>query len=151
MTWIQMIIQFLSLLVLAQLGKRNPMFSFMPPVEFDIEIAKKVLPVTIFYISMMICNNLCLFYVEISFYLVARSLTIVFTIGIIYVLNKNKKPSNEILISCGILTLGYFITILTEISFPLSGIIFGLLSSLFASLYGISVNSVINELNDNTW
>ena len=126
------------------------MFAFMPPIEFDIETAKKVLPVTIFYTSMIICNNVCLHYVEVSFYQVARSLTIVFTIGLTYMITR-KQTSQYCMIACGVVVLGYIISSVTEIRFSAAGIIFGLLSSLFVSLYGISVKSVINELNDNTW
>lgn len=122
----------------------------MPPFEFKLELAKIVMPVTILYVSMIIANNVCLHYVEVSFYQAARSLTILFTILFTYLLTK-KLASQNCLIACGVVIVGYFISAITEINVSIPGLIYGVLSSVFVSLYGISVKSIIEELNDNHW
>ena len=42
--------------------------SLIPPYEFDLNIARKVTPLTIMYVMMLAFNNLCLQYVEVTFY-----------------------------------------------------------------------------------
>jgi len=84
------------------------------------------------------------------FYQAARSLTILFTILFTYLLTK-KLASQNCLIACGVVIVGYFISAITEINVSIPGLIYGVLSSVFVSLYGISVKSIIEELNDNHW
>jgi len=145
-----MIIQLICIAGLARLAKKQPLFSFIPPLEFQVETARKVLPVSFLYIGMIVCNNVCLYYVEVSFYPVARSLTIIFTLALIYFRHGN-IPSRNGLIACSVVVVGYIISSVTEIYFSFGGIIFGLLSSLFVSIYSMGVKYVINDVNDNTW
>lgn len=42
--------------------------SFVPPPEFKWEASQKVLPLTIIFVAMVAFNNLCLLYVEVTFY-----------------------------------------------------------------------------------
>ena len=46
----------------------NKLFSIIPPYEFDTNIAKRVAPLTFVYVMMLALNNLCLKYVEVTFY-----------------------------------------------------------------------------------
>ena len=48
-------------------------FSFVPPYEFKWDVAKQILRLTLVYLGMILFNNLCLKYVEVSFYQVSRS------------------------------------------------------------------------------
>lgn len=45
-----------------------PSLSFLPPLSFNMSIAVKVAPVTGIFVAMIVFNNLCLQYVEVSFY-----------------------------------------------------------------------------------
>lgn len=47
---------------------RYVLFSIIPPFEFDTNVAKKVAPLTFVYVMMLALNNLCLKYVEVTFY-----------------------------------------------------------------------------------
>jgi hypothetical protein len=40
----------------------------IPPIEFDTAIAKKVAILTVVYVGQLTFNNLCLLYVEVTFY-----------------------------------------------------------------------------------
>lgn len=57
-----------------------PKFDYAPP------IARQTLLLSIIFVGMITFNNLCLQYVEVSFYNVARSLTIVFNVAFTYVI-----------------------------------------------------------------
>ena len=52
-----------------------PSLSFIPPLSFDMRVAMQVSPVTLIFIAMIVFNNMCLQYVEVSFYQV-RSLSL---------------------------------------------------------------------------
>ena len=45
-----------------------PVLSYFRPFEFNYDIARKVLPLMFIFIGMISFNNLCLKYVEVSFY-----------------------------------------------------------------------------------
>ena len=40
----------------------------IPPIEFDMDIAKKVVVLAGIFVGMVSFNNLCLLYVEVTFY-----------------------------------------------------------------------------------
>lgn len=42
--------------------------SMIPPFEFDLNLASRVWPLTFVYVMMLALNNLCLKYVEVTFY-----------------------------------------------------------------------------------
>ena len=74
---------------------------------FSMEKITKIAPVTITFCSMIVFNNLCLKYVHVSFYQIARSLTIIFAILLTYFVMKQQTKQLEIaaavLITFGIL------------------------------------------------
>merc|ERR1712071_235697 len=62
-------------------GDSSPsFFAQFPKAEYKMVIARRVFPLSIIFVAMITFNNLCLKWVEVSFYNVARSLTIVFNV-----------------------------------------------------------------------
>jgi hypothetical protein len=58
-------------------GCRRPgLTSALPSIslEFDLDKARQILPLAVIYVLMMATNNLCLHYVQVSFYQVATAL-----------------------------------------------------------------------------
>jgi GDP-fucose transporter C1 len=51
---------------------RYALFSIIPPFEFNPVVAKRVAPLTFVYVMMLALNNLCLKYVEVTFYQVTN-------------------------------------------------------------------------------
>ncbi|KAJ5073823.1 gdp-fucose transporter 1 [Anaeramoeba ignava] len=147
MTWYQLIVSLFCILIISVLRPHYPIFDFMPKLEFEIEKAKKVSIVTVFFIGMVGLNNLCLKYVSVSFYQVARSLTVVFNI-VFSKMILGITTSNKILQACGVVIFGFFIGSGGEIDFSLIGTIFGVASSASLSLYSIYVKKYIKILND---
>ncbi|ORX60386.1 TPT-domain-containing protein [Hesseltinella vesiculosa] len=149
-TWYQLVVALGLLLAWAHLGKTNPMFSIIPPYECDVEVAKRVAPLTFVYVMMLALNNLCLKYVEVTFYQVARSLSINFTILFTYLI-LGKTTSQSALIACGIVFLGFAIGSYGEINFSWAGVIYGVGSSAFVALYGIYVQKTLPAVDNNQW
>jgi len=92
-------------------------------------------------------NNLCLQYVEVSFYQVARSLTICFTIVFTYTI-LGKKTSLYSIEASGVVFIGFIIGSIGEIRFTMHGTVFGVLSSAFVALNGIFVSKIIAVVNN---
>jgi len=149
-TWFQFIVALVCVLIGGKLGRSYEVLAFMPEPEFDMAVARKVMPVTVLYICMIAANNLCLKYVEVSFYQVARSLTILFTVAFTY-LWLRKTTSLQSLAMCGVIVLGFVLGSKGEINFSYTGVAFGLISSCFVSLYGISVKAVLATLDNDHW
>lgn len=149
-SWFQMLVALGCIILWGELGKYVPSISFMPPFEFSMPIAKKVAPLSFVYVAMIVFNNLCLQYVEVSFYQVARSLTIVFNIVFTYFMLGKSTSANAIK-SCLVIIAGYILGSLGEVHFTWSGLVFGLISSMFVSLYSIYVKRVMDIMDNNEW
>ena len=108
-----------------------------------------MLPLTLVFLGMIVFNNLCLKYVEVSFYQVARSMTIVCNIVMTYLL-LNKRTNRASMICCGAITVGYLMGCDGEVRFDWTGVTFGLLSSLFVALNCIYVKKILPLLDDNS-
>jgi len=99
---------------------------------------------------MLALNNLCLKYVEVTFYQVARSLSINFTILFTYLI-LGQKTSPSALLACFIVFLGFAIGSYGEINFSWAGIFYGVGSSAFVALYGIYVKKTLSAVDNNQW
>ncbi|VDM33222.1 unnamed protein product [Hydatigera taeniaeformis] len=86
---------------------------------------------------MIICNNLCLYYMDMSMYFVARSLAVPINLIFTY---RSRSVNNCIGVLLGALLVfvGYIITLIEENLTNLliaEGVVFGVLSSLFVVIY----------------
>lgn len=98
-------------------------------------------------------NNLCLKYVDVSFYQVARSLSVLFTLIFGFFL-LNDTSSWQSIGSCFVVILGYVLGNVSEVSamtFSFLGVFFGLTASAFVALNGIYVKKGLKVLNNDEW
>jgi GDP-fucose transporter C1 len=149
-TWFQLVVALLLLITFGHLGKSFSLFSLVPPFEYDRRISMEILPLSLIYIGMLAMNNLCLQYVEVTFYQVARSLSILFNIIFTYTI-LGKGTSTQAVISCLIVLAGFIIGSYGEINFSWEGIFYGVGSSCFVALYGIYVKKKLAILDNNEW
>jgi drug/metabolite transporter (DMT)-like permease len=135
-----------------------------PVFDYSLPIAKKTLVLSVLFVGMITFNNVCLQYVEVSFYNVARSLTIVFNVVFTYFILSETTS----LMTCStllIVVLGFVVSAwrvsgccrlvcLTpnlcsqlgtegEVNFSLIGTLFGVASSAFVSLNAIFTKSCL--------
>ena len=99
---------------------------------------------------MITFNNLCLKFVKVSFYLVARSLTIVFNVVLSYLM-LGITTSFPVIVCCSIVIFGFYVGSEGEVDFSLMGTLFGVCSSLFVSLNSIFTKKMIPIVDNNSW
>ncbi|KAF9348785.1 hypothetical protein BGX26_012822 [Mortierella sp. AD094] len=149
-TLFQLVVALVLLVVSGHLGKRNRLLSMVPPFEFDLDIARSVAPLSVVYVLMLTLNNLCLQLVEVTFYQVARSLSIFFNILFTYLMLR-QGTSVGAMISCSVVVLGFFVGSYGETNFSWPGLLAGVGSSIFVALYGIYVKKTLSIVDNNQW
>jgi GDP-fucose transporter C1 len=112
---------------------------------YTAKIGLKVLPLSLIFVGMITFNNLCLQYVEVSFYNVARSLTIVFSVAFTYLVLKEKTQLKTVLV-LGIVILGFILGIDGEVNFSFLGTVSGVMSSVFVSGNSIYTKKITKDM-----
>lgn len=121
--------------------------------SFSLHVTKKTLPLSVVFVLMIVCNNLCLKYVQVAFYFVSRSLTTVFNVIFVFLI-LHQKTSLNVLLSCLVMISGFLLGVDQEgVTGHLNyfGIFFGLLSSVFVSLNSIYAKKVLQNMDNNVW
>jgi len=102
---------------------------------------------------MIAFNNLCLKYVGVSFYYIGRSLTTVFNVICTFVI-LGERTSLKAIGCCGIIIAGYALGVDQEDvagSLSISGVIYGVLASLFVALNAIYTKKMLPLVQGNIW
>jgi len=152
-TWFQCVFTFVLIWLLGVAAEHNPSVAWLqqfPKQTFDVDIAKKMLSLTVMFVGMVSFNQLCLLYVEVSFYNVARSLTIVCNVIFSYFL-LGETTSQKTIFCLAIVIFGFFIGAEGEVNFSLTGTVFGVISSCFVSLNSIWTKKVGPIVRGNKW
>ncbi|GKZ01417.1 hypothetical protein MPSEU_001092500 [Mayamaea pseudoterrestris] len=132
-------------------SNRKPSFwAQFPKAEYRVGTGRKVFPLSLIFVGMITFNNLCLKWVEVSFYNVARSLTIVFNVIFTQAL-LGTRTSFSVMMCLMIVILGFFMGSKGELNFSLWGTISGVLSSLFVSLNSIYTKKVLPVVENDHW
>merc|ERR1712072_589580 len=145
LTWTQLVIAVACCALASALKPYTSSLAFFPPFEYNSQRARAVMPLSLVFVGMVVFNNLCLKYVEVSFYQVARSLTILCNIVLTYVV-LGKTTSLLALIGCGVVIVGFLLGTVGEvheINTSWKGVFFGVMSSVFVALYAIYVKKVL--------
>jgi len=131
-------------------GSKGNFFAQFPKAEYNAEIGKKILPLSIIFVGMITFNNLCLKWVEVSFYNVARSLTIVFNVVLSqFILGSTTTGKTGICLL--VVICGFFMGAKGEVNFTYIGTAFGLCSSLFVSLNSIFTKKTLPAVDNDHW
>lgn len=130
--------------------QKSSFVSQFPKAEYKVLTGQRVFPLSIVFVGMITFNNLCLKWVEVSFYNVARSLTIVFNVIFTHLL-LGSTTSPRTLGCLGIVIFGFFLGSGGEVNFSMRGTIAGVLSSLFVSLNSIYTKKVLPVVDNDHW
>lgn len=144
-TWSQCVVTVLFCYVAGTFKLAN-----VPRFEVYMDIVKQILPLSLIFTAMIVFNNLCLKYVEVSFYQVARSLTIVFNV-IFDFLVLGQYTSLPAFACCSMVVFGFALGNVQEMRWSLSGVIFGVTSSFFVAMNSIYVKKKIALVDNNPW
>mmetsp|Transcript_14403 Transcript_14403/g.40012 ORF Transcript_14403/g.40012 Transcript_14403/m.40012 type:complete len:384 (-) Transcript_14403:76-1227(-) len=164
-TWFQCIVTALICWMAGQVGEsfRNStaalgadadgkpsFFAQFPKAEYKINTGRKVFPLSFVFVGMITFNNLCLKWVEVSFYNVARSLTIVF--NVVFTSWLLSTPTSSKTMGCLLIViLGFLLGSNGEVNFSLRGTVSGVASSLFVSLNSIFTKKILPAVDNDHW
>lgn len=143
-TWSQTLVAlaavFAGMVVKHFLDPRGLSFSIAPMAFLD----SNVLAMSFTYIGVIVMNNLLLKHIGVAFYQVARSSTIVFTVIFSWTF-LGVAVSVHVVCSCVLIMCGFLVSVDQERllnSLTLTGVLYGILASLFAALCGIYMKRV---------
>lgn len=150
-SWFQQFLGLFFYYSFAYVGKRTDISTFtrFKWVRPRPDMLKVVFPVSLAFVLMVSAANLCLMYVQVSTYQVARSLTIIFTIVLTYVLLQETQ-SLLVLLGCSLMMSGFVLNSLDPTTLSLGGLVLGGASSLFQSIYNVLVKQKLPHLNHDT-
>ena len=149
-SWYQFVVAYVIILFVATFCQKVPLLNIFPPINYKLETAIKVLPVSATYLMQVGLNNKCLEYVSVSGYQVVRSLTIMFNIVLTYLILHNKTSVKACLCCLGVV-IGFFAGVDGEVGLSWRGCIYGVLSSLFVASYSIAVKKALKLLDGNEY
>lgn len=144
-TWFQCVVTVIFCYVAPAVG-----VSRVPPFELKADILRQMLPLALVFTGMIVANNLCLKFVEVSFYQVARSLTIVFNVIFDFVI-LGQRTSFSAILCCALVVSGFLLGNQQEVRWSLVGVIFGVTSSLFVAMNAIYVKKKFVLVDNNPW
>lgn len=146
-TWYQCFVTVILVYALGTLDGSVPLFHEFVPQAYSWPTGKRVLPLSVCFVGMMSVSNLCLKYVEVSFYQVARSLTIVFNVMLTFVLLGQRTSWRVCLCLCVVIA-GFLAGAEGEVNFSIVGTVFGVSSSLLLALNGIYTKKTFSVVNN---
>lgn len=152
-TCFQCIVTVALCIVLSYLTAMLPSVISFPSVSLELSIMKEVLPLSGVFVAMITFNNLCLKYVGVPFYYIGRSLTTVFNVVLTYVF-LHQKTSMKAILCCLTIIFGFVLGVNQEGvagSLSVVGVLYGVLASLFVSLYSVFTKRVLPAVDGNIW
>ncbi|KAF9345185.1 hypothetical protein BGX26_003425 [Mortierella sp. AD094] len=119
----------------------------MPVIRKD--VSKALIPLIAINVLGLGVNTLCLYYVDTSFYQIARGLVLPFTVIFAYVLLG--QPSSKLVLgSCFIVFCGFYTGVTSEIYVSQLGVFFGIVSSVTTSLHAIVIKKSLAAVNNSS-
>ncbi|KAH8584122.1 10 transmembrane domain translocator [Cryptosporidium sp. chipmunk genotype I] len=117
-------------------------------ISFSAEMNKllKILPMSICFVGLVAFGNICLKYVQVSTYQLARSGSLIFTVIVSYFMLGQKQTWQSIL-ACIVVCAGFLIGSLDRSSLSAMGIITGLASSFCQVFYNVFMKKCMNYFN----
>ncbi|KAF8635707.1 hypothetical protein AX15_000331 [Amanita polypyramis BW_CC] len=116
-------------------------------LTFTLETCRGLVPMVGLNVVGLSFSNYTLKYVDASFYQIARGLVLPFTVCTSYIF-LHTRPSLRILLSCSVVTIGFFTGVFldgTKVS--LLGIFFGVTSSALTALHSVVIKQSLNVVN----
>jgi GDP-fucose transporter C1 len=123
------------------------------PAPFSLRTCLSLAPLSAISVTMIVLNNICLHYVNASFYMVARSLHVLFSILFGYLLT-GQGVSPRVLLACVGITVGFALGCVGESTaseFSVFGTAMGVVSTVFVALNGHEIKKNLGKVGNNEW
>lgn len=146
-SWIQQVFGLLLFILLAFFGRFFTVFRHFPYRKPEWEVARRVLPLSLSFTASVGLSNLCLKFVQVSTYQVARSLTLIFTIVLSYYILGERQKKASIMASVVMVT-GFAVGSLDTATLSFTGVLAGASSSAFQAFYNVTVKRILPLLDD---
>jgi len=144
-TWYQCLVTVVVVYAMGQAGVAD-----VPKFELRPQVVRQMVSLSVVFTCMIVFNNLCLKYVEVSFYQVARSLTIVFNVIFDFVV-LGQVTSLPAMGCCALVVSGFLLGNDQELRWSMQGVIFGVASSFFVAMNSIMVKKKFRLVDNNSW
>ncbi len=152
-TWFQCAVAVAFCAAAGALRGTHAALQHFPRVAYDVRVARQVLPLSVVFVAMIACNNLCLKFVGVAFYNVGRSLTTVFNVAASYLL-LGQTTSPRALATCAAIIAGFFVGVDQEQAgggVSLAGVVYGVLASLAVALNAVFVGWTLDKVDGDMW
>eukprot|EP01135_Chromosphaera_perkinsii_P006761 Nk52_evm9s578 gene=Nk52_evmTU9s578 len=149
-TWFQCVVAVFMMRILSFAKRFFSSLDFLPDFDIKLDTMRAVLPLSFAFVGMISFSNTCLKFVDVSFYSIARSMTIIFNIILTYLI-LNTKTSFKAMSCCSLLVIGFVMGGEGEMHFSLIGVFFGICSSMFSALNSIAVKKVMPHVGGNSF
>jgi GDP-fucose transporter C1 len=139
--------------VLGEVAAAKPNIAWLkefPKQTVDWDVARLMVPVSASFVLMIVFNQLCLQFVEVSFYNVARSLSIVTNVILSYSI-LGQKTSVRTMLCLVIVIAGFFVGAGGEINLNVLGTVFGVIASVFVSLHSVYTKKSNGFVGGDKW
>eukprot|EP00922_Rhytidocystis_sp_ex-Travisia-forbesii_P033834 GHVS01050257.1.p1 GENE.GHVS01050257.1~~GHVS01050257.1.p1 ORF type:complete len:739 (-),score=115.20 GHVS01050257.1:292-2508(-) len=120
---------------------------FFPFEAFHLETCWRVLPLAVCFVGMVAFSNLCLKYTQVSTYQVARSMTLLFTVGFSFVV-LGQRQSFQSMAGCCLIVIGFFVGSLDSSTLSFLGVSMGVCSSAFQAAYNVVIKTTLNHVGN---
>lgn len=144
-TWYQCVCTVVACYILGEFGSAN-----IPKFEVRRDVLPQIVPLSCVFTLMIVFNNLTLQNVEVSFYQVVRSLTIVFNVVFDFII-LGQRTSMPAMMCCALVVSGFYIGNNHEMRWSLQGLIFGVLSSFCVAMNAIYMKKKFPLVNNDPW
>eukprot|EP00922_Rhytidocystis_sp_ex-Travisia-forbesii_P052212 GHVS01077483.1.p1 GENE.GHVS01077483.1~~GHVS01077483.1.p1 ORF type:complete len:464 (-),score=37.88 GHVS01077483.1:243-1634(-) len=150
-SWLQQVIGFAAFQFFSVLSPRMnclaPIRPLFPSVAIQWAHIRAVLPLSLAFVGMIGFSNVCLKYVQVSTYQVARALTLLLNLILSYLI-LGTSVSFKAGAACAVVMSGFFVGSMDPQTLSLLGIGTGVMASLFQAFYMVQIKSALAHLND---
>eukprot|EP00922_Rhytidocystis_sp_ex-Travisia-forbesii_P007477 GHVS01010907.1.p1 GENE.GHVS01010907.1~~GHVS01010907.1.p1 ORF type:complete len:700 (+),score=99.53 GHVS01010907.1:136-2235(+) len=125
----------------------NTLIEFFPKESFEASSCWSVLPLALCFVGMVAFSNLCLKYTQVSTYQVARSMTLLFTVGFSYAV-LGQRQSFQSMTGCFLIVVGFLVGSLDPSTLSLLGVGMGVCSSAFQACYNVAIKTTLDRVGN---
>jgi len=152
-TWVQCVQTAALIWGLGMAKEAYPQVSLLaqfPKPQAEVSTLRAVAPLSVVFVGMIASNNVTLMHIPVSFYNVAKALSVVFNVVLgYYVLGS--VVSRSVLATLAVVVAGFLVGTTGELQLTMTGVVFGIISSVMSPLNSIMTKKILPVVNQDKW